>query len=366
MYWKILLLLILPMSLITIGCNKGVTLTGNIKDATDMKVFLDRIGLDNSSFNIDQQEMKGGKFVFSSKEALKPGLYRIRLGQQNIIFVLDGSENKITVDATMSGIQTGNFDIKGSAVAEEVVAAFKAMSAGQNNVDQIKAKIESSKSPLSAGLLAVQFLGFRPDFLGLHKTIVDKLKKQYPESEFTKSYETFIVQTEQASVQQRSEEVIQVGMDAPDIALPSPKGKTFKLSDLKGKVVLIDFWASWCGPCRRANPHVVSLYHKYKNKGFTVYSVSLDGVDSRMASQLGDPKQIKEFSDRAKDAWVAAIEKDGLVWDSHVSDLKKWESGPAAVYGVRAIPKTFLLGKDGKIAVVNPRDELEQEIVRLL
>ncbi|MBK8295838.1 MAG: TlpA family protein disulfide reductase [Saprospiraceae bacterium] len=165
---------------------------------------------------------------------------------------------------------------------------------------------------------------------------------------------------------QEATESIKVGMPAPDINLPSPKGKSYKLSDLKGKVVLLDFWASWCGPCRRANPHVVEIYNKYKSKGFTVFSVSLDGVDSRTKQQLGSEAQVKEFSNRAKEAWVAAIEKDNLTWDTHVSDLKKWESDPAKIYGVQSIPKTFLIGKDGKIVAVNPRDNLEEEILKVL
>jgi len=161
-------------------------------------------------------------------------------------------------------------------------------------------------------------------------------------------------------------EKIKIGVMAPDISLPSPKGKTFRLSDLKGKVVLVDFWASWCAPCRRANPHVVEMYNKYNSKGFTVFSVSLDGVDSRMKNTITDPKQLDELTTRAKDAWLAAIAKDGLKWDTHVSDLKKWESGPAAEYGVHSIPKTFLLDKEGKVAALDPRDNLEEEIKKLL
>lgn len=220
--------------------------------------------------------------------------------------------------------------------------------------------------PLAAGLIAVQFLGFKPDFTSIHKEVVGKMKNKYADTEFTKTYEAFIVQAEEMAASQAAAESIKVGMDAPEINLPSPNGKNYKLSDLKGKVVLLDFWASWCGPCRRENPRVVEIYNKYKAKGFTVFSVSLDGVDSRTKSQLGSDSQIKEFSNRAKEAWVAAIQKDKLSWDTHVSDLKKWESAPARTYGVQSIPKTFLIGKDGKIAAINPRENLEEELLKAL
>src|SRR5204862_7073568 len=99
---------------------------------------------------------------------------------------------------------------------------------------------------------------------------------------------------------------------APEISLADTTGKVIKLSSLRGKIVLIDFWASWCGPCRMENPNVVRVYSKYK-ECFTVYSVSLD---------------------QNRDAWVKAIKKDGLVWNSHVSDLKHWQSEGAKAYGV--------------------------------
>lgn len=136
-----------------------------------------------------------------------------------------------------------------------------------------------------------------------------------------------------------------VGEDAPDISLTDPSGKTLSLSSLKGKVVLIDFWASWCGPCRRENPNVVKIYNKYKDKGFTIFSVSLD---------------------KTKENWVQAIQADNLSWPSHVSDLKGWSSSAAALYGVKGIPATFLVGKDGKIIAVNLRGEsLDAELQKI-
>ena len=137
----------------------------------------------------------------------------------------------------------------------------------------------------------------------------------------------------------------QVGDNAPDIKLLNPEGKTVALSSLKGKVVLIDFWASWCGPCRMENPNVVRAYQKYKEKGFTIYSVSLD---------------------ESKDKWMGAIQKDGLVWESHVSDLKGWQSSAAQLYQVKGIPATFLVGKDGKVVAKNLRgSSLEEKLAEL-
>lgn len=136
------------------------------------------------------------------------------------------------------------------------------------------------------------------------------------------------------------------GDEAPDIALQDKDGKILKLSSLKGKYVLIDFWASWCGPCRMENPNVVRTYNQYKDKGFTIYSVSLDN---------------------SKPNWLAAIEKDGLVWPNHVSDLRGWQSAGAALYGVRGIPATFLIDKNGIIIAKNLRGQaLERKLSEIL
>jgi len=135
---------------------------------------------------------------------------------------------------------------------------------------------------------------------------------------------------------------VKIGQPAPEIALPDSKGDTILLSSLKGKVVLIDFWASWCRPCRMSNPNVVRLYNKYKDKGFEVFAVSIDSK---------------------KSAWLKAVQQDKLIY-TQVNDNGGWDAASAARYGVEGIPATFLLNKEGKIIAVDPEGAKLEEAIK--
>lgn len=186
-------------------------------------------------------------------------------------------------------------------------------------IDSLFAKVSEDNKLYKPTLVAVMFgvMGRNnPMFVKYGKIYVGKYKGEYPTLD--KFINSQLVKLKGAAG---------VGEEAANITGKTPEGKTMDLKSLRGKYVLIDFWASWCGPCRRENPNVVRLYKKYKDKGFDILGVSLDNN---------------------KQKWIEAIAKDGLAWH-HISDLKGWSSELSKPYGVRGIPYTVLLDKEGKI-----------------
>jgi thiol-disulfide isomerase/thioredoxin len=172
------------------------------------------------------------------------------------------------------------------------------------------------------------------------------VQKSLPNTHYATIIQNAVKKKAQDYMMASAPQRIQKGSMAPDIEFPDPNGKVIKLSSLKGKVVLLDFWASWCKPCRAENPRVVKLYNQYKNKGFEIFSFSLDKEKAR---------------------WTNAIQADGLIWPNHASDLKGWQTATIPIYGYNSIPFTVLIDTDGKIIETNLRgQQLENKLKSIL
>jgi len=170
-----------------------------------------------------------------------------------------------------------------------------------------------------------------------YEKVDSALNVQCPEADPVITFHTQITELRSRKRKQEEEEkILGIGKVPPEIALPDPQGDTLRLSSLRGKVVLLDFWASWCSPCRRENPNLVKTYEKYHKKGFEIFQVSLD---------------------RTKEAWMNGIKADHLDQWYHVSDLGYWQSSVVKLYHIQGIPTNYLLDKDGKIIARNLRGE---------
>jgi len=299
-------------------------------------------------------------YTFSKKIRIKePGYYKLNFYNRQVIdLILFRNNLEVNVDGHDP---SGFFEVKGSPEieliqkvqtlvrgvdatpeAQKLIADFNQAQAAnnqqaildiQNQYQQLmknasdKAAQEIKNAPLSLGvinLLESNVLD-KDAYFQVYAEVADKLKKEGA------GYAHALAFIEMVDKMK----TLAIGSVAPEIALPNPEGKIVPLSSLRGQYVLVDFWAKWCGPCRKENPNIVRAYNTYKDKGFTVYGVSLD---------------------RSKDDWLQGIREDGLTW-THVSDLKFWQSEAARTYNINAIPFSLLLDPNGKIVAKNLRGQ---------
>lgn len=323
------------------GTNKGnfngYVIKGKISNAnSNTQVFLDALA--TKAVDVIDTATVGSDGSFELKGNIpekKLGRLRIGTGAVSTFIVLDNVKMEVNMNA-----QNPN-DLSVSGAPESVqlnalVNQIRTMPAEQRE-GYLQQYVDTVTNPF-IGYMAVSNLQIESNY-ELYQKFAKKMAQSIPNSQLNQEFQAYV--TSMQSLMNTA-----IGRPAPDIKLQTPEGKEKSLSELKGKIVLIDFWASWCGPCRKENPSVVAAYKKYSSKGFDIYSVSLD---------------------QNKEKWTAAIEQDGLVWNSHVSDLAGWNSSAAALYGVRSIPAAFLIDKEGKIVAKNLRGPaLETKLAELL
>lgn len=367
---RLSIVLIFAVLLSSCAPEKGTKISGTIANAANLNIFLERANIANNRPNDKLLSGKldaNGAFEFKMPEGVEQDVYKLAVGSQGIELIFDGTEKDVKVVADLKTLRKAEYTVSGSKPTEEFINVINQFVSKEVDADGLKKLANEDASPLVAFMIATRMFTLNPNFADIHENVLNRLKKETPNVSFLSDYASVVQNLKTRQMQRQASEKIKVGMDAPDIVMAGLDGKERKLSDLKGKLVLIDFWASWCRPCRKANPHVVEVYHEYKDKGFDVFSVSLDGLDMRARKSLeGQPAQLKSNLDRQKERWAQAIKQDKLAWDHHVSDLMKWNSAASALYGVSSIPKTFLVGRDGKIVAVNPRNNLEEMVQKFI
>jgi|NOAtaT_7_FD_contig_31_2036484_length_1585_multi_7_in_0_out_0_1 thiol-disulfide isomerase/thioredoxin len=348
---------------------KGTVIDGEITGAGNLQAFLDEVIIGKASTILAKADIASdGSFRISMPEGVEPGVYNLRIGAMRINLILSGEEKKVVIKGDLNTLPNYEVEIQGSPDSEIFAATMRALIQQRMSAADVSKLVDTVRNPITGAFVAFRAMGTAGEFLEIQKKAQARLQGSYPNLELTTAYAEFLAMVEQQYQAQMAQELVRIGADAPDISLPSPSGRKYKLSDLKGKVVLLDFWASWCGPCRRENPNVVSVYNKYKDKGFTIFSVSLDGVDESIRQRLASPQELQNVLNTTRQQWTQAIKDDNLSWEYHVSDLRRWDSAAADMYGVRGIPRAFMINREGKIVATEVRGAamIEQELLKHL
>lgn len=370
-HMKQILLGLLTAAIVT-GCNsqdeKGkFTLEGDVKNVPNQQVYLEQLFFTSQQAQVlDTGNIENGHFELSST-ATEDGLYRIRFEKTNSGFIFINDQPKINFkadinDASLAGptfnspanqaLKNLLLNIEGQRVnlmaTSRAVDSLKTVKASDSAIAAtslqlaningsfnqfITRYIDTASQPVVALFALGYTQGMDPASLN---TVVPNLVKRFPNHQgvigvVTQFNEMIASQNQPKPANSNTPGV---GSIAPDFSMNDTEGKPFKLSQLRGKYVLVDFWASWCGPCRGENPNIVAAYNKFKSKNFTILGVSLDDN---------------------KDKWLQAIKNDKLDW-KQVSDLKGWENATVAMYGYDGIPYNVLLDPQGKIIATSLRD----------
>ena len=355
-----LLLSIVAASMTLAACNaqSGYKVTGTVEGMPDGKAIIATVN-GSTLDTLAKADVKNGSFEFTGNVSEPTGAYIMVIGQRGAIpFMLENAN--ITVNAGQAGLTVTGSEgqkIYDQFMAINATAQQEAMKLQQEyqaaNGDQAKIQaIQEAYAKLMTDAQAkeTELIKANPDSYVSTFVIVSGMGQM--EYEQLKERYNLLGEKAKASAQGKAIaaqiaklESTAIGQIAPNFTITTPEGESISLYDIKGKVKLIDFWASWCGPCRGENPHVVEIYKEYHPKGLEIFGVSLDNN---------------------KEAWVKAIADDGLVW-KHGSDLKGWQSAPEQLYSVSGIPHTVLLDENNKIIAKNLRgDELKQKIAELL